>query len=188
MGEEASLSRVDMSLSWIEIVAQYIRALWPVWVVYTGQKGVLYRFGEAKKVLGPGAYFVFWGLNRLRIEPVAVDSLNLPTQSETTLDGYEVAYSVNIIYEVVDPLKKQTKVQDFNDTLQNLIMVHLSRVVRGTNYADILAHRGIIESKMRKHLYRFARAWGVRILELGLTDFVRPKHLRHMGDIVLNNA
>jgi regulator of protease activity HflC (stomatin/prohibitin superfamily) len=173
-------------MSWLEVLLQNLRALWPWWWVQEGERGVFYKRGKPQRELGSGVHFAFWWFNQIKIEKVAVDTLNIPTLSETTSDGQEVAYSANFIYEVDNLIFKQTKVQDFQESLQNLVMIHLGRVIRKHDYNWIRDNRDKIERRIRKIARIYASRWGVRIHEVGITDFVRPQQIRHMGDVILH--
>lgn len=174
-------------MNWIDALLSRIAELWPFARVRTWERGVRFRYWPWLKhpsveVVAPGIWFAFWWFEEVLAESVVQQTQNLPTQSITTKDDVAVSFSMNFLYEVTDIEAKCTKVHDFDESLVNLAMLHLAKRVRRVRWPYLRDHQARLERSIRRALEKQTSEWGVRIVDVGLTDMVRARQYRLYGD------
>lgn len=174
-------------MNWIDALLSRIAELWPFARVRTWERGVRFRYWPWLKEpsieeVGPGVWFAFWWFEEVMSESVVQQTKNLPTQSITTKDDVSVSFSMNFLYEVTDIRAKFTKVHDFEESLVNLAMIHLAKRVRRVPWEYLRGHQATLERRIRRAIERQANQWGVKIVDVGLTDMVKAKQWRVYGD------
>lgn len=155
----------------------------PFRIVHSYQRGVRFSRGVAQAAqLEPGVHWFLPLFQSIEVVSVASEVLNLPTQTVTTLDGEPVSFSANIEYQVVDVVAMYCNVQDFEASVIGAAMGHLATKVRKNNYLDLVAEQSPLERSLRDTLTTRLKEWGVKVLDVRLTDFVRARAYRVYGD------
>ena len=162
----------------VDAILANLGALVPAKIVRSYQRGVKFRWGQDIGELATGLHW-FWPLaESIEVKDVTEEVLNLPTQTVTTKDGQAVTFSVNIAYEVSDARAYWTAVQDFDASLSAASMTYLSRRIRAETWADLYEKQDALESGLTRSLAQKLSRWGVRIVDVGITDLCRAKPLR----------
>lgn len=142
-------------------------------IVDETEQGVRWWRGKATKLIKkPDFYFYVPWIGRLDVECVVTQEVEAQAQCVTMSDGKSRSFSVGLQYEVFDLLLKLTKVDDFDDSLLNLVQRVAAKVLRRPNIEDPdKAILGLVRSRVEK--------WGVKVTALGLINdtLSRPIHL-----------
>lgn len=169
-------------MSWIESLLQFLRQFVPIVVVRDGQQGVRFTRGHATGPYDPNMY---WTVPMVWVmEPVNVMErpINLVSLSLTTGDGKTVTCSANINYRIVDAVKASTLIGDHESSMAQEAMKTLHRCGRSVTMEYLLAHQRALEGRVRRSLQRKTVAWGIEVLDVGLTDLVLAKQYRLFMD------
>lgn len=169
-------------MTWIEALLQFLRQFVPLVVVRDGQQGVRFVFGHAKGPYKPRLYLSLPMVWEMVAVPVAEKTTNLLTLSFTTRDGKAVSCSANINHEVTDALRWLTCVQEGDGSIAQEAMKYLHRSGRRVTFDDLLGHQRLLERRTLRALERKADAWGVRVIDFGLTDLVEARQYRLFAD------
>lgn len=173
-------------MTWIDAILNRIGLLWPFVRVRAWERAIRFSYwpnrGVKIETLAPGFWFAFWWFQEIDAESVVQQTQNLPTQSITTKDDVAVSFSMNFLYEVSDIQLKMTAVHDFESSLINLAMIHLAKRVRRVPWQYLRDHQATLERAVRKAIEKPTAAWGVKILEVGLTDLVKARQFRFFAD------
>jgi len=163
---------IDWLLSiWKEIV--------PVVVIESWEAGCRFRRGNPEpKHLGPGIWWFVPFFDRIEVVAVKARFIDLPVQSITTKDGVEVALSANIGYEITDAVKAYTEVHDYEESLSRLAAGHLHRKIHAWEYRELVAEVRDLEAGLERSLTTRAKWWGIRIVDVGITDLVKARAYR----------
>jgi regulator of protease activity HflC (stomatin/prohibitin superfamily) len=162
----------------VDALLANLGALIPAKIVRSYQRGVKFRWGVDVAELGAGLHW-FWPLaESIEVKEVVEEVTNLPTQTVTTADGHAVTFSVNIAYEVQDARAYWTTVQDFDASLSAAAMTYLARELRERSWADLYGEQRKIESGLTRSLAQKLSRWGVRIVDVGITDLARARPIR----------
>lgn len=169
-------------MTWLELLAQYVRQLWPFWIVKSFEQGVRFRFGRDVAQLGPGVYFAWWWFEEIETVIVVPRVINLPSQSITTSDRVAVTFSANIEFAIDNARDYYCKVTDFDHSLRNAAMGHLARKIRDWTVVELAEHQNELERSLERTLTTYVREWGVTIRDVRLTDLVPTAGYRLFGD------
>lgn len=158
-------------MSFLDFLLSIWSAIWPVRVVRTGWQGVVFRWGTAEgSPREPGVHWIvptFWGWET---RPVTLRWVDLPPQSITTSDGKVLALSANIGFEVVDLVRALTLTDDFETSMARLATGHLHGRVAAWSWDEVMGQRRELEASVLKTLRDRAEPWGVRVVDVRLTD------------------
>lgn len=174
-------------LNWIDSILERLKGAWPFKRIRPWERAVRMSYwwwlDEPKvELLEPGIRLELWFMQEIHEESVVEQVRSLKTQSVTTIDDVAVTFDGTIAYEVVDPVAKLTKVHDFDDSLSNLAMMHLSDRVRKVDYAYLRDHQKGLERSLRGTLNTQVAPWGVRVKRVGLTGLVKARQYRLYTD------
>lgn len=171
---------IDALLSNFWAVINFFR---PYRVLRPYERGVVFRLGRYHRTMHEG----FNWLIPCRIEEVddvtvAEETRNLLTQSVTTKDDITVTFSCNIVFQCVDPEAYRINVHDPDASLDALAMTHLAARAREWTWAELRENQAELERSLKGTLTTRVKRWGIEVIAVGFTDFVRAKPLRLYGD------
>lgn len=133
------------------------------------------------KQLEPGWHWFILFFQQIEIVDVEAEGLDLLVQSITTLDMRQVVFSANIEFETFNAVSYYNNVQSVNTSLENTARVFCARRIRKWNFAEAVARQDELEAELKTELNKKAKKWGIKILDVGLTDFVETTHYRYFG-------
>lgn len=173
-------------MSWVEAILSRLFDLWPFIRVQMWQRGVRTSFipfrGTVVNVLEPGWHLKLWWMQTVVMQTVVEQVYNLPTQTVTCKCGAAATVSANFTFEVTDAEAAVNNVFDLPDSLNGLAMMHVAKKLRDWTWDELIAHQSDLERSIRDTLTTRAKAWGVRITAVGITDLVKARAYRLYGD------
>lgn len=176
-------------MSWVEAILSRLADLWPFVRIGVWQRGVRTTFvpfaGVRITVLAPGMHRCLWWVERVTTQTVVEQVYNLPTQSVTCRCGTAATLSANFAFEVTDAEAAVNNVFDLSDSIQGLAMMHIAKKVREWTWAELNEHQADLERSIRDTLTTRAKAWGVKITAVGITDLVQARAYRLFGDPIV---
>lgn len=166
----------------VDWIGQNLAAAVPFRILRSYERGVRFWMGAPGPELGRGFWWVVPGIWPLERVDTRRDTMNLPTQSITLKDGTSVTFSANVEFEIADAVAYLTSVQQFDFSATNIAMNHLAKRVREWTWEELVREQRDLERSLRDTLTTRAKVWGVRVLEVGITDLTRAKTFRLYGD------
>lgn len=161
----------------LRLLLDSIHYLWPLRVIATYERGVLFMGGRPGIELIPTGGIFKSGIYPflpffMRIETLALceDVVDLPVQSITTSDGKTVTFSANVAYVITNAVAHYTNVQDFADSFSRAACGHLALKVREWSWEELHQGQKKLEASIKGTLTTRVEDWGVKILEVRLTD------------------
>jgi regulator of protease activity HflC (stomatin/prohibitin superfamily) len=140
--------------------------------------------GSHAKELSPGIHW-WWPLTtEIEEIPVARQTVNLPSQSLVTADGKSVVVGGVVIYSIKSAMDAICKNYDHEDTLKDVSMCTISRVISGLTWNDLLSeHRsGQLRVQLTKSARQSLRPFGFRVSRADLTDISPARVFRVFQD------
>ena len=179
-------------MSWVEAILSRLFDLWPFIRVQMWQRGVRTTFvpfrGTVVTVLEPGWHLKLWWMQTVVMQTVIEQVYNLPTQTVTCKCGAPATLSANFTFEVTDAEAAVNNVFDLPDSLNGLAMMHVAKKVRDWTWDELIEHQSDLERSIRDTLTTRAKAWGVRITAVGITDLVKARAYRLYGDPMVEHG
>lgn len=110
--------------------ATYLRLHPTHYAVAIGPDGQLLKLRGGYNALAPGKYNIHYVDKQSRV-------VTIPRTGETTRDGFQVALSLVVTYQVIDPIKA-IEVQQAVDTLIHFIQSDLKEFIRSRKYDQLM--------------------------------------------------
>lgn len=170
-----------------DLVRENVWALWlVVWaivratgkVVDTGQTGLLFSFGRARKVLGPGFRVLIPFVQIVRVVPTRHRTLHLPAQRVTIRDGLVYFVDANLVYRVVDVRKALVEIDDLVKGMTQALGLGVQAVLVERGRAGLRAGPEL-DAALADDLGRRLEPWGVEVVRAGfITITPTPESMR----------
>lgn len=167
---------MDAAFGWLGSLVEWVGSFFPrLSVITKTHAGVAFVRGKHVKRIGPGLvlWWPFW--TELLLYPVVRQSLNLPSQSLTTIDEQTVTASGVLIYEISDVVRALSTQYDLNETIRDLTMASMREVICGSSFKDTNQNRQRLDLRITKELQPVLADYGVKVLDYRLTDFAKTK-------------
>lgn len=145
------MGSVFLLTQWVKILNEYERA-------------VIYQLGRVKdKPRGPGVVFVMWPFERAVILSTRVITLDVPPQDIITKDNVSAKVNAVCYFRVVDPIKADVEIQNFQYATSQMAQTTLRSVLGEMEFDDLLANREIINEKLQTILDKSTDPWGIKV-------------------------
>ncbi len=136
-----------------EEITNFFTDLNPIISIEEPERGVMLRFGKYVKNLEPGMYWQWPIIEEVYKANIRPQTINLPSQSISTLDRIDVVVSGEIVYTIGDIKKALLDVQDYDESLQNFSMGRICRYINNQNY-DCCLPLERLERKVQRSIKR----------------------------------
>ncbi len=149
-------------------------------LVAPDESGVRVTLGKYIHPTPPGWYIIFPMIQVLAALTITPQVEDLRAQSVMTSDGISVAVSGAIEYSIRDAEKALLRVQDFDKSLKNLA---LGVIVDFVTSHTLNECRNVEEIKeiVRKALRAHVNDWGIKLINVYITDLDKHRAIRLMG-------
>ena len=144
------------------------------------ERGVVFRFGRAKKALAnPGFNLLLpFGIDRIRVVDVRTRAIQITPQDIITHDNITVSVDAVVYASVSSPSHAVLEVEDFMPATLQLASTTLRAVLGKMDLDDILAHRDAINGEVRQILDTRTEQWGVEISAVEIKDIQLPREMQ----------
>lgn len=151
-------------LSSVKIINQY-------------EKGVVLRLGRFKSVAEPGLNLIMPFLETLVKVDVREKVINVEPQKVITKDNVTVTVDAVIYYKVVDPVKAEFEVEDFDTAVTTLAQTNLRNVIGDKTLDETLVARDVINTSLRDVLDEATHGWGVKVTRVEVQKIDPPPEI-----------
>jgi len=144
------------------------------------ERGVVFRFGRAKKALaGPGFNLLLpMGIDRMRVVDTRTRAIQITPQDIISHDNITISVDAVVYASVNSPMHAVLEVEDFMPATLQLASTTLRAVLGKMDLDDILAHRDAINGEVRQILDTRTEQWGVEISAVEIKDIQLPKEMQ----------
>jgi regulator of protease activity HflC (stomatin/prohibitin superfamily) len=166
----------------IDFLVRNLMALWPIARINEWQTGFTVRCGLIHRELTPGLHWRWPFLEEVRRWPATEITVDLPVGAVTTTDGYAAAISANLSYRLVSMRTNWLAVQDSDASLVNVALGVIASECAGRSWPQLCERRRALETDLTGRVNEVAVPWGLLVTRLRLTDLVRARQYRLIGD------
>ncbi len=144
------------------------------------ERGVVFRFGRAKKSLaGAGLNLLLpFGIDRMRVVDTRTRAIQITPQDIISHDNITISVDAVVYASVNSPMHAVLEVEDFLPATLQLASTTLRAVLGKMDLDDILAHRDAINGEVRQILDTRTEQWGVEISAVEIKDIQLPKEMQ----------
>jgi regulator of protease activity HflC (stomatin/prohibitin superfamily) len=160
------------------IVLTMLTLLSGVRIVKEYDRLVIMRFGRLADTRGPGLRLVIPFCERAQKVDTRVVAMAVPDQDAITRDNVAIKISAACFFQVEDPAKAVTNVEDPIEATGQLAQAALRLVIGQHELDDILSARDAVNARMRTIVSEQTEAWGIKILSMEIKDISVPATMR----------
>jgi regulator of protease activity HflC (stomatin/prohibitin superfamily) len=103
--------------------------------------------------------------------------INVLPQSVITADNVVVTVDAVIYYKVVDPVKAEFEIQNFNFAATTLAQTNLRNLIGDKQLDETLTARDVINTSLREVLDEATNPWGVKVTKVELQKIDPPQDI-----------
>ncbi len=166
----------ELGVALFGAVAAIVRAMGAQ--VNTGESGVLFSFGRARKVLPPGFRPLIPFLQRVRKIPTRSRAMDLPAQRVETRSGHVYHADASLVYRITDAMKALIEIDNLSHGMRAKLMLGTQEVLREQDRASI-QNTALLSAKLSATLAEQLEPWGVTVERAAFTSITpSPRTLR----------
>ena len=162
----------------VDLLVRFSMDILPFVIVEQWNGAVQLRCGKFIKVLSPGIHFKIPFFDSIIECPIITQSVNLPSQTLTTLDEQSIVLKSIIRYKVSNIQTYLLSVMHANDVLIDTTQGMIRDVVELTTWDDLVDVNETITNKVKEYVVR----WGIEVEAVTITDLGIVKSFRIFGD------
>jgi regulator of protease activity HflC (stomatin/prohibitin superfamily) len=143
------------------------------------QRGVLFRLGRQREVLGPGLNLIFpLGIDVVRKIDLRTFTIDVPKQEVITHDNVPVLVDAVVYFNVFDPVLAVVKVADYILSTSLLGQTILRSVLGQHDLDEMLSKRAELNSILQKLLDEATDPWGVKVTAVEIKAVELPESMK----------
>ncbi|MCX7881420.1 MAG: SPFH/Band 7/PHB domain protein [Patescibacteria group bacterium] len=166
-----------MEFLFILAILGIITLIASVKIINQYEKGVVLRLGKFKSIAQPGLNLIIPYLDSLIKVDVRERVINVEPQKVITKDNVTVTVDAVIYYKVVDPVKAEFEVEDFDTAATTLAQTNLRNVIGDKTLDETLVARDVINTSLRDVLDEATHNWGVKITRVEVQKIDPPPEI-----------
>jgi regulator of protease activity HflC (stomatin/prohibitin superfamily) len=172
---------MDAAFAWLSDLVSWLGQFFPRWTILkTTHGGVKFVRGSRVVKCGPGIHWYWPATTVFEEHPTARQSVNLKSQTITTLDGKTVIVGGLIVFEIHDIEAILAHTWDPDETIADITLGAIHDVCSARAWSDIQEQQrsGLLDRDLRREARKVLDTYGVRVLRLTLTDLAQARVLK----------
>jgi len=138
------------------------------------EKGLIIRLGRYDHTADAGLVFLLPFIDSLTRVDMREQLINVLPQSVITADNVVVTVDAVIYYKVVDPVKAEFEISNFNAAATTLAQTNLRNLIGDKQLDETLTARDVINTSLREVLDESTNPWGVKVTKVELQKIDPP--------------
>ncbi len=138
------------------------------------QRGVIFRLGRIRGVMGPGLYWVIPGIDQKMQLDIRTKTVSIEPQETVTSDSVTIRVNAVLYYRIIDPSKAINRVENYEMAVYQIALTTLRNVVGQSILDDVLQNRDKINVKVQEIVDEVTEPWGVVIERVEMKDVEIP--------------
>ncbi len=167
-----------MGLIELGIAAAVVYVISGIKVVKEYDRLVVFTLGKANNVIGPGLQVVFPGLQNTKKVDLRIITMGIPMQEIITKDNISCKTAAVCFFQVVDPYKAVTKIEDPFTATNQIAQTTLRSILGQHELDDILTERDAINAKLSAIIDRQTEGWGIKVIAVEIKDVEIPEQMQ----------
>ena len=162
----------------VQLIERFGYQMMPYVIIEEWNAGVHLRYGKWIKTLYAGIHFKIPFFDSIIECPVITQSVNLPSQTLTTLDEESIVLKSIIRYKVSNVRTYLLGVMHANDVLIDTTQGIIRDVVEMTTWPGLVDVNSQITNEVKEYVVR----WGIEVEAVTITDLGLVKSFRIFND------
>lgn len=139
---------------------------------------VVFTLGKADNVMGPGLNFVIPMLQTTKKVDLRTITMSIPPQDVITKDNVSIRTAAVCFFQVVDPYKAVTKIEDPVNATSQIAQTTLRSVLGQHELDELLQQRDQINAKLSEIIDRQTEGWGIKVDAVEIKDIEIPDSMQ----------
>ncbi len=142
------------------------------------QRGVIFRLGRAKGVLGPGMYWIAPIVDQKVQIDIRTKTVNIEPQETITADSVTIRVNAVLYYRILDPVRAINRVENYEVAVYQVALTTLRNVVGQNMLDEVLQKRDQINTKVQEIVDEITEPWGIVIERVEMKDVEIPSTMQ----------
>ncbi len=138
------------------------------------EKGLIVRLGKYHSTADAGLVLLIPFIDSLIRVDMREQVINVAPQKVITQDNVGVTVDAVIYYKVVDPVKAEFEIADFDYAATTLAQTNLRNLIGDKQLDEVLTARDVINATLRQTLDEATNPWGVKVTKVELQKIEPP--------------
>jgi regulator of protease activity HflC (stomatin/prohibitin superfamily) len=138
------------------------------------ERGVIFRLGKFSAVKGPGLIILIPILDRMTKISLRIIALDVPGQDIITKDNVSVKVNAVVYFKVINPELAIIQVEDYMYATSLISQTTLRTVTGQGDLDDLLAHRELVNSRLKELIDKATEPWGIQVMNVELKNVDLP--------------
>ncbi len=147
-------------------------------VVKEYERLVVFTLGRVTGTSGPGVQLIFPILQNVRKVDLRVVTMSIPMQEIITKDNVSIKTAAVCFFQVIDPYKSITKIEDPYMATSQIAQTTLRSVLGQHELDQLLAERDAINVKLQAIIDRQTEPWGIKVVAVEVKDVEIPDSMQ----------
>ncbi len=148
-------------------------------IVKPYEKGLVIRLGKYNSTVESGLTIIIPYIDQLIKVDMREQVITVLPQQVITKDNVGVTVDAVIYYKVVDPVKAEFEIFDFNLAATTLAQTNLRNLIGDKQLDETLTARDHINGSLREVLDEATNPWGVKVTKVELQKIDPPEDITH---------
>lgn len=146
-------------------------------IVKPYEKGLVIRLGKYHSTVGSGLNIIIPYIDQLITVDMREQVMSVLPQQVITKDNVGVTVDAVIYYKVVDPVKAEFEIENFNVAATTLAQTNLRNLIGDKQLDETLTARDHINTSLRQVLDEATNPWGVKVTKVELQKIDPPQDI-----------
>ena len=147
-------------------------------IVRQYERGVVFRFGRLAGERQPGINFIIPFIDRMVTVDMRVETLTVEPQEVITKDNVTAQVDAVVYFRVVDATEAIVQVKEYAQATSQIALTTLRSVLGQSDLDDLIAHRDLINERLRTIIDEHTEPWGVEAGIVEIKDVVLPEPMQ----------
>lgn len=168
---------MELILIGIVFVTAILALLKSFRIVNQYEKGLVVRLGRYSSTADSGIVFLIPFIDSLIKVDMREQVISVEPQQVITKDNVSVIVDAVIYYKVIDPVKAEFEISDFNYAATTLAQTNLRNLIGDKQLDETLTARDHINGNLRTVLDEATNSWGVKVTKVELQKIDPPEDI-----------
>jgi regulator of protease activity HflC (stomatin/prohibitin superfamily) len=138
------------------------------------QRGVIFRLGRTKGVMGPGLYWIIPFVDQKVQLDVRTKTVSIEPQETVTADSVTIKVNAVLYYRILNGDRALNQVESYPMAVYQIALTTLRNVVGQSMLDDVLQNRDKINCRVQQIVDEITGQWGIEIERVEIKDVEIP--------------
>ncbi|MFX1565620.1 MAG: SPFH domain-containing protein [Promethearchaeota archaeon] len=144
------------------------------------QEAIVLRFGKFTRLVGPGMFFKWPGIEKFIRQDIRIQTLDVMKQELMTRDNISLMVDAVVFMKVINTPKSLINIQDVRLSTVQYAQTTMRDVIGNVELDDLLAKRDQIAERIKLIVDKETERWGIDIQSVNLQNIELPMDMKRV--------